>query len=69
MLGRTQEAIVPLAAATTLNNGVRAPALLAGVFWELGQKTDAEQLAEIALARDPNNKKARLVKEKLSNDT
>ncbi len=68
-LGRPQEAIVPLAAAATLNNGARAPALLAEVFWELGQKTDAAQLAEIALARDPNNKKARLVKEKLSNDT
>ena len=68
-LGRPQEAIVPLAAAVTLNNSVRAPALLAEVFWELGQTADAAQLAEIALARDPNNKKARLVKEKLSNDT
>ncbi len=68
-LGRPQEAIVPLAAAATLNNGVRAPALLAELFWELGEKTDAGQLAEIALARDPNNKKARAVKEKLSNDT
>lgn len=56
-LGRPQEAIVPLAAATALNNGVRAPALLAEVFWELGQKTDAEHLAGIALARDPNSKK------------
>ena len=64
-LGRPQEAIVPLAAAATLNNGVRAPALLAEVFWELGQKIDAQQLADIALARDPNNKKARAVKEKL----
>ncbi len=68
-LGRPQKAIVPLAAAATLNNGVRAPALLAELFWELGQKTDAAQLAEIALARDPNNKKARTVKEKLNNDT
>lgn len=68
-LGRPQEAIVPLAAATTLNNGVRATALLAEVFWELGRKMDAEQLAEIALGRDPNNKKARMVKEKLGNDT
>ena len=48
-LARPQEAIVPLAAAATLNNGVRAPALLAEVFWELGQTADAEQLAEIAL--------------------
>jgi tetratricopeptide (TPR) repeat protein len=55
-LGRLQEAIVPLAAATTLNNGVRAPALLAEVFRELGRKTDAEHLAGIALARDPNSK-------------
>ena len=68
-LGRPQEAIVPLAASATLNPGVRAPTLLAEVFWELGQKTDAAQLVEIALARDPNNKKERMVKEKLSNDT
>ncbi len=68
-LGRPQEAVVPLAAAATLNNGVRAPALLAEVFWGLGEKTDAAQLAEIALVRDPNNKKARTVKEKLNDDT
>ena len=67
-LSRPSEAIVPLAAATTLNNGVRAPALLAEMFWELDQRADAAQLAEIALARDPNNKKARLVKEKLDSD-
>lgn len=68
-LGRLQEAIVPLAAATTLNNGVRAPALLAEVFWKLHQRLNAENMAVIALARDPNNKKARIVKEMLENDT
>ncbi len=68
-LGRPQKAIVPLAAATALNNGVRAPALLAEVFWNLDQKTDARRLSEVALMRDPSNKKAKAVQEKLDNDT
>lgn len=58
VLGRLQESIVPLAAATTLNKGVRAPALLAEVFWHLNQFHDAKEVAEIALGRDPRNRKA-----------
>lgn len=62
-LGRWSEAIVPLAAATTLNQGVRAPSLLADVFARLHQWNDAERMAELALRRDPNNKKAREVQQ------
>ena len=61
-LGRVREAIVPLAAATTLNAQVRAPALLADVFLRLEQFEDARAMAELALARDPANRAARRVR-------
>lgn len=57
-LEKLNEAIVPLAAATTLNNGVRAPALLAEVFLRLGQLHDADALAKLALSRSATNKAA-----------
>ena len=60
-VGQWLEAIVPLAAATTLNRGVRAPSLLAEVFMHLEEWPDAEALAAIALSRGPNNKRARHV--------
>jgi tetratricopeptide (TPR) repeat protein len=62
-LSRWHEAIVPLAAATTLNRGVRAPSLLAEAFLALRNWHDAGEMAELALARDPNNRRARRVKE------
>ena len=65
-IGRLQEAIVPLAAATALNAGVRAPALLAEVFLQLDQREDAERAAEIASTRHPANKTARKVKDALA---
>ena len=58
-----QEAIVPLAAASTLNKGVRAPSLLAEVFLHLGELSDAEAIAELALSRDAKNRRALAVKE------
>ena len=61
-LGRGQEAIVPLAAATTLNAGVRAPALLAQVFQDLGEYQQAYDLAELALTRHPSNRLALQIK-------
>ncbi|MCI5064540.1 hypothetical protein MRY87_02315 [bacterium] len=64
--GDFQQAIVPLAAATTLNNQGRAPALLAEVFLHLGEVSDAQAVAEIALQRDKGNKKALHVIEKIS---
>ena len=62
-LGRAQEAIVPLVAAATLNNGVRAPTLLAQVFLELAQYQDGLNMAELALSRHPGNRIAKQVKE------
>jgi tetratricopeptide (TPR) repeat protein len=57
-LGRTNEAIVPLAAATTLNRGVRAPSLLAEALLATGNLTAAVEAADLALQRDPKNRKA-----------
>ena len=58
LLNQLAEAIVPLAAATTLNKGVRAPSLLAEVYFKLGEMDEAKEIAELALIRDPNNRKA-----------
>ncbi len=64
-LERLVEAIIPLAAATTLNQGVRAPSLLAEVFYSLGKTHEANAMAELALRRDPNNRRALQVKRQL----
>jgi tetratricopeptide (TPR) repeat protein len=58
-LNRFPQAIVPLAAATSLNKAVRAPALLAEVFIKLKDFHKAVEIAEVALSRDPNNRKAK----------
>lgn len=55
-LNRLSEAIVPLAAATSLNKGVRAPSLLAEVFLKLKEYQQAREMAEVALSREPNNR-------------
>lgn len=68
-LNRLREAIAPLAAATTLNQGVRAPALLADVFLRLGERHDAEAAAQLALGRDPNNRMAQQVLAALARHT
>jgi tetratricopeptide (TPR) repeat protein len=65
-LGQSQKAVVPLAAATTLNDQVRAPALLSDVLAKLGDTYNARRICEIALARDPQNKIARKVHEQLT---
>jgi hypothetical protein len=59
--GNPGRAVVPLAAATTLNLQVRAPSLLAEALLELGDEREAHRIARLALDRDPNNKKARKV--------
>lgn len=64
---RLLEAVVPLAAATTLNKGVKAPSLLSDVFLKLKEYQRASETAEIALSREPNNKTAQEVK-RLSNE-
>ncbi len=61
-LNRLIDAIVPLAAATSLNRGVRAPSLLAEVFLKLEDYHAAKEMAEVALSRDPNNHKAQEVR-------
>jgi tetratricopeptide (TPR) repeat protein len=62
-LGRLTEAIPYLAAATAINRGVRAPALLAEAWLALGSHVEAAEAAAIALARDPNNRAALQVRE------
>jgi tetratricopeptide (TPR) repeat protein len=62
-LGRLVDAIVPLAAATTLNKAARAPSLLAEVYFLLDEMHDADESAELALSRDASNRKALNVKE------
>ena len=62
-LGRWQEAVIALAAATSLNAGVRAPALLAGALLRLGDYHQALAVAEVALDRDGNNRAALAAKE------
>lgn len=57
-LSRLRESIIPLAAAVSLNKGVRAAALLAEVFLKLEDYDQAKNMAEIALSREPNNKQA-----------
>ena len=59
--GDPKRAIVPLAAATTLNDQVRAPSLLAEALEANGNAIDAHRIALLALKRDPNNRKARSV--------
>jgi tetratricopeptide (TPR) repeat protein len=61
-LNQLREAVVPLAAATALNKGVRVPSLLAEVFLQLKDYQAAEEVAEVALSRDSNNRKALEVK-------
>ena len=57
-LGRHREAIIPLAAATGLNRGSRAPCLLAEAFLELGEWSDALAAAAESLRRAPEYRRA-----------
>jgi hypothetical protein len=59
--GEPLRAIVPLAAATTLNKQSRAPSLLAEALLATGELIPAHRVAVLALERDPGNKKARAV--------
>lgn len=68
-LGLLKESIVPLAPAAGLNKGVRAPAMLAGVFLSLGDLDRAKEIAEIALDRDPSNRRAITVKTEVAEYT
>jgi tetratricopeptide (TPR) repeat protein len=59
--GEPRRALVPLAAATSLNAQVRAPSLLAEALLALGDELEAHRMAKIALERDATNGKARQV--------
>ena len=64
-LGLLREAVLPLAAATALNEQARAPSLLAVVLSQLGETEDATRMARVALARSPTNRTALDVLRKL----
>jgi tetratricopeptide (TPR) repeat protein len=65
-LNRFHDAVIPLAAAVTLNQQSRAPALLAEVFEKLGDCDRAIEMAKLAIARSADNKRARGVIERLA---
>lgn len=59
--GQPARAVVPLAAATTLNKQSRAPSLLAEALLAIGDRLQAYEIAQLTLSRDPNNKMAKAV--------
>jgi predicted Zn-dependent protease len=63
-LGQHREAIIPLAAATGLNTGSRAPCLLAEAFLALGEWADAEAAAVESLRRTPEYGRAKAALER-----
>ena len=65
-LGRSAEAVGPMAAAVALNDGVRAASLLADIFMDMGKTLEAKRMAEMALQRDPSNRTARRIQSELS---
>ena len=60
-LGKLNEAIPPLAAAISLNDQVRAPAMLSDVFLRLNEYEKAEKFAKLALSRHADNNIAKRV--------
>jgi hypothetical protein len=60
-LGRLRDAVVPLAAATSLSEQSRAPALLADLMRRLGDVDAAVRFARLALQRALDNKSARVL--------
>ena len=67
-LEKPHDAIVPLAAASMLNSGVRAAALLAHAFFLQTDHGNAMRAAKQALLRDPNNRMALKIMESLVGD-
>jgi uncharacterized protein HemY len=66
-IGEPERAVVPLAAATTLNAQSRAPSILAEVFERLGDSERAGEMAREALRRDAANKRALAVLARVAN--
>lgn len=63
---RDREAIVPLAAATALNNQGIAPTLLCEVFLRLGDPIQAKRMLDTAIDRQPLYKRAKDLVEKVT---
>jgi tetratricopeptide (TPR) repeat protein len=63
VLGKPTQAVVPLAAATALNDQVRAPSLLSQALLAIGDYERAAKVAATVLARSPGNRVARAVLE------
>lgn len=61
-LGRVKDAIVPLAAATTLNRQGIAPTLLAEALLKMGDPTKAQEMIDLALQRQSHYKRAQILK-------
>ena len=60
-MGKSKQAIVPLAAASMLNDGVRSSALLARALFEECDYHGAMRAAKIAMSRSPDNKLAKTI--------
>lgn len=63
---RLNEAVVAYAAATTMNRSGIAPAHLAEVWFELGEVSNAMEMIELALKRQPHYKRAQKSHEEIS---
>ena len=63
--GRLSEAVLYLAAATSLNRQGVAPGQLAEVWFELGDLGRAKEMADLALQRQPHYKRAKVLAERL----
>jgi tetratricopeptide (TPR) repeat protein len=63
---RDREAIIPLAAATALNNQGVAPTLLCEVFLRQGDPIQAKRFLDMAVDRQPHYKRARDLIDKVS---
>ena len=66
LIGKSRDAIIPLAAAASLNKGPRASSLLAEALLDAGEVMLATDAVENALKRDPKNRRALEVQRKLS---
>ena len=59
-------AIGPLETASRMNTSVRAVSLLAEAHFRLGEYDQADRVADEALQRDTNNRKAKAIKDKVA---
>lgn len=65
-LGRPQDAVIPLAAATGLTDHATPASLLARALFEVGRSAEALLIAQRILRRDPRNSDAMRVMQRLA---